>query len=164
MKIIPILVAAFCGFAIEFQAAAANAQAGPAYVTTGTQLNPGWGFCTANNYCLWMLNDGWDDGTAGLFDPNGNLLWQSSQNCGNAPYEYGYLGFQNDGNLVVYSDNQGAYGSPCVDFAANTYAGNTITGDPGAYLVIEPYGLLVVYDANWYELWNNIDGNPCPCE
>ena len=94
-KLIPIIVAAFCGLAMQFHVSAAQADL---YTGTGFQLNPGWEWCTDDNYCLYMDYDT----TAGVWDPNNNEIWRTTPTRATNYLSGCYIIFQNDGNLVVY--------------------------------------------------------------
>jgi hypothetical protein len=159
-KIIPILAAAFCGLAAQFQASAANAQT--AWIYTSTQMNQGYVNCSGIGNCLEVQQDG----NIVLYNLYGNALWATATNT-----IYGdYLFFQGDGNLVVYSAGPVA-GDPnsipggCLVFqtcpavwASGTNGpadgGSTVTGLPGAYLGIQDDGNLVIFDINFSPLWS----------
>lgn len=164
-KIIPILVAAFCGLAMQFQASGANAQG---YVATGSTITPGWGWCDSDYWCVWMVADG-SNQYAGFYDPNNNLIW----NTPTVPYTtvYGTCGgvtlvisnnaffsFQYDGNLVLdYTSDYACSGDQVVGGGRTTRWRTGTTnwnGDPGVYLVIND-GWFGVFDANWNPLWTD---------
>jgi hypothetical protein len=155
-RIIPFILAIFCGLAMQFQASGANAQIiypGDAWGSY-FQLNPGWCIYNGPGYHLCMQSDG----TADLYDYNNNWLWGTPTPASDdldfvSP---GYLSFQNIGSLAVY-DNvvvPGVYEEFLgLTYETNTTAGNSITGNPGVYLVLRYYGNLEMYDAGWNLIW-----------
>jgi hypothetical protein len=151
-KFIPVILAAFCGLAAQFQASRANAQTviyqspWSLDLFQGVVLNEGEGACSGSGYCLWMWGPWGLQGNLQFFDPNGNLIWQSPIWENDSPNAW--ASFQSDGNLVVYTP--ASIGSNAlVNFATNTYAGNTATGWPGGVIVIQEFGYLEIYDVNW---------------
>jgi hypothetical protein len=140
-KIIPAIVAAFCGLALQFQASGANAQEG----TTGTHYQCGGGSCTNLTYatasytvfqgsplcspywgnCLIIASSGF----MFLIDWQGNILWQpaaiGAQDC-----TYGTTNCTNTRTPGCFS----------------CYTGNPT---PGAELVFQSDGNFVLYAVDY---------------
>jgi hypothetical protein len=158
-KLIPIMLAAFCGLAFQFQVSAANAQT--AWIYPRTQMNQGYVNCSGIGNCLEVQQDG----NVVLYNLYGNALWATGTNT---PYG-DYLFFQGDGNLVVYSapgdPGPNSFIGACLVlqtcpavWASGTNGpadgGSTVTGLPGAYLGIQDDGNLVIFDINFSPLWS----------
>jgi hypothetical protein len=156
-KCISIILAVFCGLAMQFQASGANAQVQYgcmngicyAFVTPTYFLYTGGpALCSPNGNCLVMAdnNSQTQDGKPGngqlqMFSLFGDLLWTSEAD--GAGFS-DYLAFQSDGNLVIYQNGGSAI------WRTGTTNWN---GDPGAYLAVQDDGNLVIYDAYLNPVW-----------
>jgi hypothetical protein len=141
-KLIPLILAAFCGLAMQFQASRANADAA---WYQGSTLGSGYGICNDAGYCFWMLSGETTAGTAAWEDPYGNILMQTPPPAAEYTTD-SWLIFQNDGNLVVYDQYCFIWCNNTVDWATNTYAGNTSTGYPAGTLILADDGNLYMLD------------------
>jgi hypothetical protein len=151
-KIIPVIIAAFFG-AFQFQGSEAHAQYISAVATPPAQLYPGSGWCATSPdglFCLWMQYDG----TATFEAPDGSLLWQTPAPSFPNFDGNGYLSFQTDGNLVVYDYQDENPNRIPVWWSGTTWGGSgTSNGNPGAYLVVQWYGVIQILDANMNVIW-----------
>jgi hypothetical protein len=130
-KIIPILVAAFCGLVLQSQANAANAQsqANAASATSvtlspGKHLMPGMGLRSPNGHSLVLQADG----NVVLYTSKRVPIWSTNTKG----YEPVQLIMKGDGNLVLYSTT------------GQVWASNT-SGNPGAFLAVQDDGNLVIH-------------------
>jgi hypothetical protein len=149
-KIIPAIVAAFCGLALQFHASGANAQTtfvGGTNVTyrTAPQLlyygsptlcSPYWANCLYVDALGNIILENWE----------GGIRWSPSTNFtpGLGEFPGDFLEFQTDGNLVLYGYNS------LGDLLHIWRTGTTDwDGDPGYYMAVQDDGNFVIYDYNW---------------
>jgi len=147
-KIIPVSLAAFCGFALQFQTSAVRAQTygnlngvNLVYFTPTDYFPAGYEICSPIGNCLWVNPN---NGQLSLYSLYGDLIWWTGFGDGN-PYETTV--FQSDGNLVTYDPWLGAVW----DTGTTSYW--TSTGTQGWYMAIQDDGNFVIYDTNWTALW-----------
>jgi hypothetical protein len=149
-KIIPAIVAAFCGLALQFQASGANAQG-----TTGTKYvggtNVTWATAVyvvtqSNPLCspYWhncLIMDA--NGYIFLVDWRGGILWTAG-NYSEYPNSGAVLDFQTDGNLVLYATDSDGNLLHCWRTGTTNW-----NGDPGYYMAVQDDGNFVIYDSSW---------------
>jgi hypothetical protein len=147
-KIVPAIVAAFCGLALQFQPSGANTQ--PAqrfqdgtnvtYVTAQYFVSQSYPLCSPYwGTCLIIDANGF----LFLIDWQGGILWQPDPIGGSvSPYTAhptpgALLDFQTDGNAVLYA--QDSYGDQLHCWRTGTTDWN---GDPGVYMAVGDNGNL----------------------
>jgi hypothetical protein len=126
-KIVPATLAAFCGLALQANAANApqqnSATAQSVTLLPGKHLSPGMGLRTDNGHLLLLQFDG----NVVLYNSKHVAIWSTNTKG----YEPLQLTMKGDGNLVLYSTN------------GQVWASNT-SGNPGAFLVVGDDGNLVI--------------------
>jgi pseudomonalisin len=160
-KSIPIMIAACCGLALQFQAAGANAQSILEFGTAGNTYNynvtPGFtmfegaaAICSPYVHnCLVMQ----DDGNLVLYSGvDGTYLWASNTGgSSNGSTIIPILNFYLNGDMQVGYFN----GQENVLFDTGTNQGGfeDWSGLQGQYLAVQDDGNLVIYDGDLNAIW-----------